>query len=78
LWIQGLVSGANVTAFWVFRPSRQGGYTLLLAGPAHTLSIRADKTNGYRDIELLSATAIDVKTVLLRFDGSAYKPSTQK
>ena len=68
----GLLSGANVTTFWVLRPSSRG-YELLLNAPAHDLIIRGTRFKGYRDIELFSATAVEVSTVSLRFDGKQYE-----
>jgi hypothetical protein len=68
----GLLRGANITTFWLFRPAR-GGYEMLLDAPVHDLIIKNSRSNGYRDIELLSATAVTVSTVILRFDGKAYQ-----
>ena len=66
------LSGANTVHFWILRPA-EGGYSIILNGPAHNLSIAKTRTNGYRDIGLWSATAIKVYTAQLRFDGKAYR-----
>jgi hypothetical protein len=68
----GLLSGANVTTFWVLRPVDRG-YELLLTAPAHDLVIKRTRSKGYKNIELLSATAVEVSTVSLRFDGRRYQ-----
>ena len=68
----GLLRGANVTTFWVLRPSSRG-YELLLTAPAHDLFIRGTRSKGYKDIELSSATAGEVSTVSLKFDGKHYE-----
>jgi hypothetical protein len=68
----GLLRGANVTTFWVLRPGSRG-FEVLLTAPAHDLYVRRTRSKGYRDIELLSATAVDVSTISLRFDGHQYK-----
>jgi hypothetical protein len=68
----GLLSGANVTTFWFFRPADRG-YELLLTAPAHDLVIKRTRSKRYKDIELLSATALEVSTVSLRFDGRRYQ-----
>jgi hypothetical protein len=68
----GLLSGANVTTFWVLRPADRG-YELLLTAPAHDLVIKRTRSKGYKNIEFLSATAVEVSTVSLRFDGRRYQ-----
>jgi len=72
----GPVSGANVTTFWIFRP-RGRRFELLLNAPAHWLEIKEARSNGYKDIELVSATAVTVSTVLCEFEGVTYKPSSK-
>ncbi len=67
----GLLMGANITSFWVLRPSRVG-YELLLTAQGHDLLIRHSRSKGYRDIELLSSTAVTVSTVSFKFDGRKY------
>jgi hypothetical protein len=65
------LAGGNVTTFWVFC-STAHGYKLVLNAPAHTLRVKNTRRRGYRDIELVSATAVEVSTVLCRFDGEKY------
>jgi hypothetical protein len=72
----GLLRGANVTTFWVLRPA-DGGYELLLTAPAHDLIIKQSRSKGYKNIELLSATAVWVSTMSLRFDGRRYEVHTR-
>jgi hypothetical protein len=71
----GPILGANVTLFWVFRPSRSGGFNLLLRVSAHDLNIMESRTGGYRDIEVVAATAVSVTKGTYTFRGSAYKLS---
>jgi hypothetical protein len=68
----GSLRGANITSFWVFRPTDRG-FEMLLDAPAHDLIVKNSRSNGYRDIELLSATAVVVSTVIVRFDGKKYQ-----
>jgi hypothetical protein len=65
------LAGGNVTTFWVFCATPHG-YELVLKAPAHTLRVKNTSRRGHRDIELISATAVEVSTVLLRFDGEKY------
>ncbi len=67
----GPLAGANVTTFWIFRPTNQG-YELLLNAAAHDLDVKSARSNGYRDIELLSATADSISRVLCKFNGETY------
>lgn len=71
------LSGANVTTFWIFRPTNPG-YELLLDAPAHDMVVRNSRTNGYRDIELVSATAVTASTVLCRYRDVRYLPINKK
>lgn len=69
----GRVRGANGTTFWIFRP-KGTGFELIVAGAvAHTLRIMQTRTNGYHDIDTLSATAVEVTTNHLRFRDGVYK-----
>jgi hypothetical protein len=68
---EGTLMEANVENFWVFRHTVHG-YELVLNAPAHDLGVKKRRWNGMREIELESATATNVHTVLLRFDGSQY------
>ena len=74
---RGLLAGANVTTFWVLRPKGQG-FELLLTAPAHDLYVRNTRTNGYRDIEIMAATAVRVSTVTFKLDGDRYKKLNQR
>ncbi len=56
---EGPLSGANVTTFWIFRPSGGGYKALLNDAPA----------------ELLSATAATMSSVVCKFDGVMYVPT---
>jgi len=48
------------------------GYFNPLTPPAHDLIVVNARWKGYRNIELVSMTAKQISTVLLRFDGKAY------
>jgi hypothetical protein len=74
LVVMGVASlrGSNVTTFWVFRRGTGNDYKLVLTEVAHDLEVKNMRAKGYRDIELLSATAAQVSTVLYRFNGKEY------
>ena len=74
---EGPLRGANVITFWVFRPASRG-YGLILRGPAHDLIVSKRTHEGFREIELKSATANKVHVATLRFDGRRYVLSNQK
>jgi len=65
------VSGGNSAIFWVFRATADG-HELVLTAPAHDLIARNRRWRGCRDIELVSMTAVQISTVLWRFDGMRY------
>ena len=69
---KGMLQGANVTTFWVFAQGPQG-LKLVLTLPAHDLSIKPTRTNGYRNIQAVMMTAGRVSTAELRFDGKEYR-----
>jgi hypothetical protein len=72
--------GANVNVFWVFCPTVHG-YELVLTAPAHDLVVKKARWRGHREIELMSATAVQFSTVLLRWDGrkyAAYQPKSEE
>ena len=73
----GPLRGANVTTFWIFRPTEHG-YQLAATAPAHDLVIQEGESKGLRSIGLLSATGNRVHTVELRFDGEKYAPTIDK
>jgi len=68
----GPLRGANVITFWVFATTARG-YELVLMAPAHDLIVKNTRWKGYREIELVSMTALEISTVLVRFDGERYK-----
>lgn len=67
----GELRGGNVNRFWVFR-SAAHGYELVLNDSTHDLFVKNTRWKGYRDIELVSMTAVDVSTTLCRFNGHEY------
>jgi hypothetical protein len=69
---KGPLRGANVDTFWVFLRTPNGA-ELVLTAPVHDLAIKRARHNGYRDIELLGATAVEWSTTLLRFNGRKYE-----
>jgi hypothetical protein len=69
----GPVRGANVTTFWLFRPTNTD-YERLLNAPALGLEIKRSRTNGNRNIELTSAAAGRVSTLQCKFRGGSYQP----
>ena len=72
---EGPLRGSNVTTFWVFHAT-PSGYKLVLTAPAHDLILKNTRCNGFRDIVLTSLTAVEVSTVLLRFNGTIYTKQT--
>ena len=74
---RGPLAGGNVVVFWVFRGTPHG-HELVLTAPMHDLIVKNTRRNGYRDVELLSANAVTVSTVLCRFDGKQYKEYKSK
>ena len=63
--------GGNVTLFWVFCATADG-HELVLTAPAHNLMVKNKQWKGHREIELASMTAVQISTVLCRFDGKRY------
>jgi len=72
-----LLRGANIDTFWVFIDTDHG-YELALTIPVHDLIVKSARTNGYRDLEALAATAVTVTTASFRFDGHEYKLFSSK
>lgn len=66
------LAGANVVTFWVFCATAHG-YRLVLTAPAHDLEVTSTRWKGYRDIELISLTAVQISRVICRFDGKRYR-----
>jgi hypothetical protein len=69
---QGPMLGANITHFWVFRGTDKS-FRLVLRAGAHDLIVTNKVSNGFRNIQLLSATGTRVHTVVLQFDGDRYE-----
>jgi hypothetical protein len=63
--------GANITTFWVFRASEHER-ELVMTWAAHDLRVQNTSHNGYRDLTLASATAVEVSYFVLHFDGKKY------
>ncbi len=74
---EGEMRGANVIMFWIFRNTAHG-HELVLTAPAHDLIVKKSRSNGYRDIEMLAATAVQFHTVILKFDGHQYRVHRDK
>ena len=73
----GPLVGANVNSFWVFLAGSHG-HRLVLNAPTHNLKVEDHRTNGYRDITLISAVAGRINTTQLRFNGHEYVLYQQK
>lgn len=71
------ITGANVTLFWVFR-STANGYILVLRAGGHSLAIKRNRSNGYRDIETYSVTMQMFNSDLYKFDGKTYRSAASK
>jgi hypothetical protein len=69
---KGPLQGANVTTFWVFLRQPQG-LKLVLNAPAHDLIIKPTRQNGYKTIEIASATAVRLSKTTFQFDGNQYR-----
>ena len=69
---KGPLRGANVDMFWVIALTSSGP-VIVLNAPTHNLMVMKTKWNGHRNIELLSATAVECSTTVLRFNGSKYE-----
>jgi hypothetical protein len=69
---KGPLQGANVTTFWVFLHTPHG-LKLVLTVPAHDLAIKPARWNGFKSIEIASATAVQVSRASYRFDGKQYR-----
>jgi hypothetical protein len=73
---EGLLRGANVNSFWIFRPTSTG-FAQILNAPAHDLIIKRSRSRGYRDIKIMAVIAMRVMTVEYRFDGIQYQPRSR-
>lgn len=74
---EGPLRGANVITFWVFRPTPHG-HELVLTAPAHDLIVKNKRWKGYQEIELASATAVQLTSVLFRWNGRKYAEFSEK
>jgi hypothetical protein len=74
---EGPLRGANITTFWIFLHGDEG-YRLAFKFFAHDLIVMESRFNGYRDLEMLEATAATVTDILFRFDGREYKLFSSK
>jgi hypothetical protein len=68
----GMLIGANVTTFWVFK-SVNGGHQLVLTGPAFELEIVKERWNGHSNINLVKVAQGVILTTTFRFDGKRYQ-----
>jgi hypothetical protein len=68
----GRLIGANVTTFWVLRPTAEG-YKCVLTVAAHDLTVKSSRSNRLRDIRVEKATAVDLVSTLYRFNGKQYE-----
>jgi hypothetical protein len=69
--------GAHNTTFWIFTDVGQRlspGYELVFDKRADFLEVLKTTTNGYRDIETGSHTAVEMYTAKWKFDGQKYQP----
>jgi hypothetical protein len=66
------MSGGDNGWFWVVRSFPKDPKILLFVG-ARSLEIMEQKTNGCRDIRVVSASAGETTAVTYHFDGQAYK-----
>lgn len=68
---EGPLRGANVTTFWLFRPTAQG-LSLILTTVGHDLDVESARSKGYNNIKVTAATVDRVSTVVYGFDGNKY------
>lgn len=66
------LAGANVTTFWVLRPTAHGLELILRTG-GHNLVIHNQRSNEYRNIEASAGNAAYLQRSFYRFDGKSYK-----
>jgi hypothetical protein len=69
--------GAHVIPFWVLR-NIGGRYSLLLETWVVTLGVLSSRTNGYRDIQTISSTAVTRTTLLYKMDVAQYQLAEKK
>jgi hypothetical protein len=68
----GLMRGANINPFWIFRHA-PNSCDLLLSVGAHDLEVLKARTNGLPDVKIASATAVDYFESKYKFDGKNYQ-----
>jgi hypothetical protein len=74
---KGPLRGANIDPFWVFIHDSKG-FKLALSISLHDLVVKRTRSHGYRDLELSGMTASIVTVGKFRFDGNAYRESSEK
>jgi len=68
----GMMRGANINPFWIFRRTANSCNLLLSVG-AHDLVVLNSRTNGLPDLKIASATAVDYFESKYKFDGKNYQ-----
>ncbi len=68
----GMMRGANINPFWIFRHDANSCDMLLSVG-AHDLEVLKSRINGLPDIKIASATAVDYFESEYKFDGKNYR-----
>jgi len=68
----GQLRGANITTFWVFRPTSRG-HELILKVAEHDLIVTNKRWKGHRIIETGRVTGTLLRTARYRFDGGQYQ-----
>lgn len=74
----GALAGANVTRFWILTQTAEGMKLVVNGAGAHDLEIKNERNHGYRNIVLLSATAVTWTETVLHFDGNLYREFSTK
>ena len=64
-------------AFWVFRSTPHGHERVMMAHE-HDLIVKRVWWKGYREIELMSSSAVEWSSVLLRWNGKEYVAYREK
>jgi hypothetical protein len=64
--------GANIAPFWIFRTTAEGS-NLILKVNAHDLEVTSTTTAGYKDIEVISMSAVQEFDSIYKFDGTQYE-----
>lgn len=69
----GPLLGANVDPIWVLRPTAAGWKIIVDGAPTLSVKVSQHRTNGYHDLLISKATAVQAYTGVLRFDGQVYR-----